>query len=88
MVDDDGIAVKGALLVSVGGQLDGLDRAFFFGDDGPEVAVVAGYGKNQKGFHGAGIEVGKKDSRGVHGQARSCGVAVGRGVEKKDGSLA
>jgi hypothetical protein len=57
VVDDDGITVECALLVGIGGQLDGLDGAFLFRDDGPKVAIVAGHGKNQKGFQSAGIEV-------------------------------
>jgi hypothetical protein len=86
VVDDDGFAVERALLVGVGGQLDGNDGAFLFGDDGPEVAIVAGHGKNQEGFQSAGVEVGEEDSGGVRGQTGGGGVAIGGDVEEKTGA--
>jgi hypothetical protein len=85
VVDDDGLAVEGALLVGVGGQLDGNDGAGLFGDDGPEVAVVAGYGEGQEGFQRAGVEVGEEDGGGVRGQAGGGAAAVGGDVEENLG---
>ena len=85
MVDDDGVAVKRALLVGVSGQLDGNDGAFLFGDDGPEITIVASYGEGQEGFQCAGVEVGEENSSRVRGQACGGGVAVGGDVEEDRG---
>ena len=88
MVDDDRFAAEGALLVGVGCQLDGFNRAVLFRDDGPKVAIVAGHSKNQEGFQSAGIEVRKEDSRGVQGQAGGGGVAIGGCVEHDNRGMA
>jgi len=68
VVDDDGLAVECALFVGVGGQLNRLDGAGLFGDDGPEVSVVAGNAEGQQSFKGAGVKVGKENGSGVRGQ--------------------
>ena len=65
VMDRDGLAVQSSLLVGVGGEPDGNDGACLLGNDGPEVAIVIGYGQGQKGFQGAGVEVGEEDGGGV-----------------------
>ena len=57
VMNDDRLAVERTLLVGVGSQQDGNDGAFFFRNDGPEVAVVAGHGKREEGFQSAGVKV-------------------------------
>ena len=64
VVDGDGLAVEGALLVGVGGELDRLDGAGLLGNDGPEVAVVAGDGEGQQGFKAPGSKSGRKTAAG------------------------
>ena len=83
VVDDDGLAVECALFVGVGGQLNRLDGAGLFGDDGPEVSVVAGNAEGQQSFKGAGVKVGKENGSGVRGQRGGSGVAVGRDVQQQ-----
>jgi len=74
VVDDNGLAVEGALLVGIGGQLDGSDGAGLFGDDGPQVVIVVGDGERQQRIERAGVKVGQKDGGTVSSEA--CGRAV------------
>jgi len=86
-MDVDGLAVDGSLFVGVGGELDGGDGAGLLGDDGPEAAIVIGYGEGQEGFQGAGVEVGKEDGGGVEVEAGGGAVAVGGDVEQELGGV-
>jgi hypothetical protein len=70
VVDNHRLAVEGALLVGVGGQLDWLDCAGFLRNDSPQAAIVACGGQRQQGFKGAGVEVREKNSVGVLGKPR------------------
>ena len=86
VMDFDGLAVEGAFFVGIRGQLDrdngaGLG-AGLLGKNGPEAAIVLGYGYGQKGVQRAGVEVGQKDGGGVGSQAGSCAAAVGGDVEQ------
>ena len=82
VMDCNGLAVESALLVGVGGKLNGLDGAGLLGNDGPEVAVVMGDGEGQQGVVCAGVEVGEEDGDGVPGQSRRGAAAVGGDVEQ------
>ena len=82
VVDIDGPAVEGSLHVGVGGEQDGRDGAGLLGDDGPEIAVVAGDGEGEQRIESAGIEVGEENGAGMRGQAGGGAAAVGGDVEE------
>ena len=86
-MDNDGLAFQGSLLIGVGGQLDGGDGAGLLGDDGPQTAIVVGYGDGEQGFKSAGVEVGEKDGAGVGIKAGRGAVAVGGDVEQNLGGI-
>ena len=65
MLDGDGLAIEGSLLVGVSGQLYWLDGARLLGKDDPQIAVVVGEGDGQQSFERAGIEVGEQDGGGM-----------------------
>jgi len=87
VMDGDRLAVEGALLVGVGGELDGGDGAGSFGDDGPEAGVVAGHAEGEQGVECAGVEVGQEDGGGVLGQAGGGDMAAGGDVEEQLGRV-
>lgn len=82
VVDSDRLAVESSLHVGVGCELDRFYGAGLLGDDGPEVAVVAGYGEGEQGIECAGVEVGKEHRGGVRGQTNGAAASVGGDVEQ------
>ena len=58
---DDGFAVERALLIGIGGELDGRNRTGLLGNDGPQIAIVVVRGQGQQGFESAWVEVGQED---------------------------
>ena len=82
MVNGDGLAVERSLLVSVRGQLNGIDRsrrcAGLLRQDGPEIPVVVADAESEQGFKRAGVEVGEEDGGCVRVKA-CCGAAATSG---------
>lgn len=83
VVDCYWFGVESALLVGIGGELNGRDGSGLFGDDCPEVAVVGSGGDGEQRLQGSGIEVRKKDGRLVGIEPGGVGAAVGRDVQEE-----
>lgn len=98
VVDRDGLAVKGALFVAVGGDLDRqdggrLDGAIFsrglLGEDGPQAGPGVGGGVREieKDLESTGIEVGEQNGGGMELEAGGGGAAVVGDVEQVLGGI-
>ena len=82
VVDDDGLAIEGSLLVGVSGQLYWLDGARLLGKDGPDTGIVASYGEGEHGFKRAGVEVGEEDRPQMRSQPGGGAVPARRDVDQ------
>ena len=83
VVGHNRLAIEGALLIGISGELDGFDGACLFGDDGPQAAVVGARGHGEKRFEGARIEVGEEDSEVVGFEPSGAGAPVGRDIQEE-----
>jgi hypothetical protein len=98
VMDSNGLAVEGALLVAIGSDLDGLDRGWLnravvgsglLGEDGPKAGARGGWRVREfdDGLERAGIEIGEQDGGRMKLEAGGGGAAIGRDVEQKLGRV-
>ena len=82
VVDDDGLAIEGSLLVGVSDKLYRFDGARQLGNDGPESGIVAGDGEGEQGLKRAGVEVWQEDGAGMRIEASRGAMSVGRCIDQ------